>query len=598
MPASLRQQKAACMKEITVARSPRQPLRCLLVSPEFPKQSFWNWTSVCKLRGKKSMGPPLGLLTLAAILPQNWKFRLADLNTRKLADRDLRWADVVCVGGMGIQQEGCLEVVRLAHEHGKFVAVGGADPTSQPSVYRAADALVLGEAETNVPLWLAAWEQGAPRGTFQGGGAPDLGTSPVPRFDLARLDDYLCASIQFSRGCPFNCEFCAVTELFGHAPRTKTPEQVCRELEALRQLGYRGWVDFVDDNFIGHKRSATQMLTALLDWCKRRDYPFFFSTEVSLNLAEDPELMSLMAAVDFRYVFTGIETTEAGALQGAQKPVNTRRPIQERIRALNEHGLLVTAGFVLGFDGESDNAADAILSCVAENALPVAMVSLLSALPLTQLTRRLAEEGRLTDLAGNPVAPGELFEMRIDRGLGTVLDQALIGLNFTTERDRGTILKDQMRIVDTLYAPANFMARATAAVRRIAQVPKHQPSLSEAWVDLLGFIRLCLFMTRRPEVRRHFWRFMRESWQLGKDEFTMAGALATLYTHFLHMRTLFVESLDQRRSRELGLDSAGRGERRRDDAHLEPVRCRALPATSPDLHTEPAGEPAGTEREV
>jgi len=492
------------------------------------------------------MGLPLGLLTLAAILPQEWQFQLADLNTRRLKERDILRADVICVGGMTVQQDGILNVIRKARQCGKFVVVGGTDPTSQPTIYQDANALVLGEAETNVPIWLKAWEQGSPEGVFQGGGVPDLGTSPIPRYDLARLSDYLYASIQSSRGCPYHCEFCSVTELFGRVPRTKTPERVCQELDLLFNLGYRGWVDFVDDNFIGNKKNAMRLLPVLVAWCKRRNYPFFFSTEVSLNLAEEPELMVQMAAADFRYLFTGVESADEKVLLATQKPINTHRPIKQRIRRIQEHGLLVTAGFVLGFDNEAENSADSILACVKENALPVAMVSLLTAAPLAQLTRRLAAEGRLMDLAGNPIGVDQPFEMRTAECVDSILDQMSIGLNFATTRDRKAILRDQIRIIDTLYEPANFMARAAEAVARIPHVPKHKPGLSEGWTDLKGFVRLAIAMSLRPDVRRHFWRFLGQSWKLGPNSFALAGGLATIYLHFMEMRARLVDSLQRR----------------------------------------------------
>jgi radical SAM superfamily enzyme YgiQ (UPF0313 family) len=519
------------MRETTLPRSPRQPLRCLLVSPEFPGISFWNWKRICETRGEKAMGLPLGLLTLAAILPQNWKFRLVDQNTRKLTDRDIRWADLVCVSGMYVQQLGVFDVIRRAQRLGKFVVVGGPDPTTQPAVYQEADALVLGEAETNVPIWLDAWEQGSPQGTFRPGEAPDVTKSPIPRFDLVHLNDYFAVNVQYSRGCPHNCEFCTVIELYGRKPRTKTPEQICREMETLFQLGYHGWVDFVDDNFIGNKRNVKQMLPVLADWCKRRKYPFFFSTEASLNLGDDPGLMDLMVSAEFRYIFTGIETAEEELLQRAQKSVNTQRPLRERIESLYAHGLAVFAGFILGFDGESEKTADAILACVEENALPVAMVSLLVAVPTSQLSRRLVQEGRLTDAQGNTIGPDQPFTLQMDPSIGVIRDQALDGLNFKTERNRADILKDQIRIINALYDPEKFMSRAAEAVLRLRPASKHKPNFPEWWTDIKGFCRLIVWMHRRPETRKHFWRLLRRTFKLGKARFEMAGAMATIYLH-------------------------------------------------------------------
>ncbi len=274
---------------------------------------------------------------------------------------------------------------------GKFVVVGGPDATSQPTLYRAADALVLGEAETTVPLWLAACREGHPRGTFQALEKPDVTQSPLPRFDLLKIQDYLSVNVQFSRGCPFNCEFCDIIELYGRTPRTKTPAQFCRELEALFDLGYRGWVDVVDDNFVGNKSNVKQMLPVLKQWCQQHEYPFYFSTQASINLADDEPLMDAMTDVDFRSVFIGIETPDPKLLATTQKRMNALKPISDRIGRIYDHGMGVMAGFILGFDGESQGAGDMIIECIEENDIPIAMVSLLAALPNTQLSRRLAQ---------------------------------------------------------------------------------------------------------------------------------------------------------------------------------------------------------------
>src|SRR5436190_768205 len=347
---------------------------CLLVSPRFSEFSYWNYREVCELFGARYPAAPLGLATVAALLPQSWDVRLLDLNVREMDTTLLDWADLVMAGGMLPQQRNLLALIELCHARGKRIAIGGQDPTSQPEVYAAADYLVLDEGEITIPKFLAALETGATRGTYRSEEKPDVTQSPTPRFELLELDQYLHIGIQFSRGCPFNCEFCDIIELYGRKPRTKTAEQVLRELECLYRLGYKGHVDFVDDNFIGNKKSVMAFLPELLAWSRTRGFPFYFSTEASLNVADDPKLLRMMEAVDFRYLFVGIETPDKELLARTQKKQNTRNPIVEGVHRLNAHGMVVTAGFILGFDGEAAAAAPAIVECVEATGISMAIV--------------------------------------------------------------------------------------------------------------------------------------------------------------------------------------------------------------------------------
>ena len=323
---------------------------------------------------------------------------------------------------------------------------------------------------------------GNARGTFEAAEKPDVTQSPLPRFDLLKIDDYLSVNVQFSRGCPFNCEFCDVIELFGRKPRTKTPAQFCRELETLFDLGYRGWVDVVDDNFVGNKHNVRQLLPVLKEWCQQHKFPFYFSTQASINLADDEPLMDAMTDVDFRSVFIGIETPDPKLLATTQKHVNALKPIQDRIRKIHDHGLGITAGFILGFDGESEGAGDVIIQCIQENAIPVAMVSLLVALPNTQLSQRLAREGRLLDTATyEPLAPGMRHEVVLPSIKGELPDQAALGgLKFTTTRDRYQILEEHRRVWQTVYEPKQYFARVLRAARRIKAQPQAQAAASGA----------------------------------------------------------------------------------------------------------------------
>src|SRR5689334_21859982 len=268
------------------------PTRVLLVYPRFAAESFWAYKVSCEIVGAKYPTAPLGLITLAAMLPQDWEFRLVNRNTEDFADGDFDWADLVLTGGMLFQQADSLAIVDMAHEHGKVSMVGGPDVTSHPHVYAASDFRIYGEAESVIEDVIKSWNAGERSGVFE---APkfqaDVTKTPIPRFDLLKFEQYLYVGVQFSRGCPFTCEFCDIIELYGRVPRTKTTEQMLAELETLYQLGYRGHVDFVDDNLIGNKKAVKAFLPHLIKWLEERDYPFEFSTEASLNLSDDTELL-------------------------------------------------------------------------------------------------------------------------------------------------------------------------------------------------------------------------------------------------------------------------------------------------------------------
>ncbi len=527
---------------------PDHPVNLLLINPQFPSSAYWNWTEVCKSVQRKAMGIPLGLITFAATLPKSWNVRLVDLNSTPWDEAAWQEADIVGVGGMIIQQRGMFEIIQRGRRDGKFVIVGGADATSQPSLYHEADALVLGEAETTVPIWMDACAQGNPRGTFQAADKPDMHEAPIPRYDLLKLDDYLSVNVQFSRGCPFNCEFCDIIELYGRQPRTKTPEQFCLELESLYDLGYRGWIDVVDDNFVGNKRDVKAMLPVLKQWCSDHKYPFYFSTQASLNLADDPDLMTAMTAVDFRTVFIGIETPDPKLLATTQKRMNALKPMQDRIRTIHAHGLGITAGFILGFDGESAGAGDVIIQCIEDNAIPIAMVSLLAALPNTQLSRRLSAEGRLLDTATyEPFAPGEKHQLVLPTVKGELPDQvALGGLKYTTTRDRYEILREHENVWQTVYHPKSYCDRVLRCVKRMKIHRAHKPARQDQARLNRGFFSMVRQLARIPGVRWPLYRMLARAVLLGPGRFEYVAQMTVAYYQFQKIRQRIKEGLPDR----------------------------------------------------
>ena len=330
----------------------------LLVYPRFAKGAFWNFQAACELFGAKYPTAPLGLITAAAMLPSAWAIRLVDRNTEDLNDADLDWADLVMTGGMLPQLPDLVEIIDMCRARNKPIAIGGPGVTSVPYAFTKANFQILGEAEAVIDDFVAAWEAGVREGVFE---APkftiDVTKTPIPRFDLLKFDDYLYVGVQFSRGCPFTCEFCDIIELYGRVPRTKTTPQMLAELDRLYELGYRGHVDFVDDNLIGNKKAVKAFLPDLKKWLEEHDYPFEFTTEASINLADDPELLRLMNEANFVGVFVGIESPDPETLRQMKKKQNTRRSIPDSIHKIYAAGMFVTAGFIVGFDNEKGSIA-------------------------------------------------------------------------------------------------------------------------------------------------------------------------------------------------------------------------------------------------
>jgi len=472
----------------------------LMIYPKFNPRSFWSYDGACELLGAKYPAAPLGMITLAAMPPKSWDIHLVNRNTEELDPTDLDWADMVMTGGMLAQRPDCMRVIELAQNSGKPVIIGGPDVTSSPQACEIADILVLGEVENIIDEFIAACRRGERNGLFE---MPryqvDVTKTPIPRFDLLKKSHYIYPTVQFSRGCPFMCEFCDIIELYGRVPRTKTPEQMLAELDRLYELGWRGHLDFVDDNLIGNKKAVKAFLPHLIEWQKKHKYPFMLSTEASLNLADDLQLLNLMKEANFFAVFVGIESADEETLVHTQKKQNTRRSIPASVHRIYEAGMFVAAGFIVGFDTERSGVANSLIRCIEDSHIPIANVSLLYALAGTQLTRRLEREQRLRP------------DYEVDRR-GNAGDFALAGLNFESKRPRRDILSDFAAVLTTIYEPKTYFARARRMVLSLNRINLGVAiQLRDSWLELDKFIRIMWHISRhRPEMRGHVWRLLGE----------------------------------------------------------------------------------------
>nr|HPN85111.1 radical SAM protein [Victivallales bacterium] len=369
-------------------------MNVLLIYPEFP-DTFWSFKHALKFVMKKAALPPLGLLTVAAMLPSDWKKRLVDMNVSKLSEADLKWADYAFISGMIVQKNSARKAVELCKKAGLKIVAGGPLFMNEQESFPEVDHFVLNEAECTLPPFLKDLAEGTAKRTYSSSSFPDIATTPVPMWDLADMHKYVTMSLQYSRGCPFNCEFCNVTALFGHKCRVKSSAQVIAELDALYERGWRAGVFFVDDNFIGNKAILkNDLLPELIKWQKGKK-GITFLTEVSINLADDKELMEMMALAGFDAVFIGIETPDEASLTECNKGQNRNRNLIEDIKRMQRHGLQVQGGFIVGFDNDGENIFQRQIDFIQKSGITTAMVGILQALPGTRLHKRIEQEGRL-----------------------------------------------------------------------------------------------------------------------------------------------------------------------------------------------------------
>lgn len=487
------------------------PVRCLLVRPQFLENTFYNPREMFRLLGSASAAPPLGLLTVAAHLPKDWELKFVDGDLDPITDAHLDWADVLFVTAKGPQHPPAKALYERMKARGKKVVVGGAGPTLQPAQFKdAADVVVAGEAELVLAQLVADLYAGTAKPLYQASGNYDLKTAPIPRYDLAQLDRYLFVGMNFTRGCPFACEFCAQIEIFGRKPRAKTPEQMVAEHQRLWDLGFRGMIDLGYDNLIGDIPRTEAVLTAMRDWNREHGHPYCYTTEATMNLARLPKILELMRDNDFRYIFMGIESGDAEVLDQTKKGQNTSLPPEEVVRIVNSYGIAVNTGLILGFDAETDQAAEKMLKMVQQSGAFPTLVLPLHALPGTSLSRRLAQEGRLFQ-------DGVLSNPDADR-----TDTATSGLNFVTRRPRVKILGDLATVLEQLYLPHHHYARVDLTTRQLKTARKFRPSLGRLLRLSGSFLEIVWKIGLSGESGTYFWK------SFFKALFTNPGAVEVM----------------------------------------------------------------------
>jgi radical SAM superfamily enzyme YgiQ (UPF0313 family) len=368
----------------------------LLVYPKVPSNTYWSFKCALKFIRKKSAMPPLGLLTIAALFPDKYNLKLIDLNVAPLNESDIHWADAIFISAMIVQQDSMREVIRRCKRVGKIIVAGGPFPTSNHQDIAGVDHFLLGEVDLTLSDFLLDLEKGIAKPVYPKPCHPDISNLPVPRFDLLDMDAYGSMAIQYSRGCPFHCEFCDIWTIYGNKPRLKSADTLLEELDALYDLGWRGPVFLVDDNFIGNKkRVKSELLPALKIWQINHGYPYHFFTEASINMGEDEKLLTAMREAGFNQVFIGVETPDPKGLEETGKKQNLKTNMENSIRTIQRHGMEVMAGFIIGFDSDKEDIFDRQISFIQQNAIPKAMIGFLNALPGTRLYHRLKMEGRI-----------------------------------------------------------------------------------------------------------------------------------------------------------------------------------------------------------
>ncbi|PKL88023.1 MAG: B12-binding domain-containing radical SAM protein [Ignavibacteriae bacterium HGW-Ignavibacteriae-2] len=479
-------------------------MNILMVYPEYP-DSFWSFKHALKFVSKKASFPPLGLLTVASMLPSEWNVKLIDMNVKDLFAKDIIWADYVFISAMSVQSESVNRVIEQCEKLNAKIVCGGPLFTSSSEYYENVDHLILNEAEITVPQFLRDLQSGNPKHKYTSEDFPDITTTPLPLWDLVSMKNYTSMNLQYSRGCPYDCDFCDITVLYGRKTRTKTQEQVIAELEKLYLTGWRGPVFFVDDNFIGNKvKLKKEILPAIIQWTEKRKNPFYFNTEASINLADDEQLMQLMVKAGFEAVFVGIESTNEESLIECNKIQNKNRDLVESVKKIQAAGLEVQGGFIVGFDNDPPNIFDKLINFIQQSGIATAMVGLLNAPKGTKLHKRLVAEKRiLSDFTGNNTD---------------------FSINFISKMDSEMLMNGYIKLLNTIYSPKYFYERVMRFMKDYEPKKKKVFHLNPNYI--LALFKSIFKLGIIGEERIYYWKLF--LWTLFRKP--QLFSLAILYT--------------------------------------------------------------------
>ncbi len=486
-------------------------MKILLVYPQYP-DTFWSFRHALKFISKKAAFPPLGLLTIAAMLPEEWEKKLVDMNVTALTDKDIKWADYVFISAMAVQRDSVKGVISRCKKLKARLVAGGPLFTTGHEEFDGIDHFVLGEAEVTLPPFLEDLAKGCARHIYASDERPDIEKTPIPLWSLINMKKYSSMSIQYSRGCPFNCEFCDIIILNGHKVRTKSKDQVLAELDAIYNQGWRGGLFIVDDNFIGNKRKLKlEILPAITEWVDRRRQSFALFTEASINLADDEELMRLMVKAGFNRVFVGIETPNEDSLVECNKLPNKNRDLVASVKKIQNHGLEVMGGFIVGFDSDPLSIFKSQISFIQKSGIVTAMVGLLNAPPGTRLFQRLKKENRLLKSFSG--------------------DNTDCSLNFIPKMNYETLINGYRHILNTIYSPKQFYERVKIFQKEY-KPPKRKVMFQFKFHFVEAVIKSVWILGIREKGRRYFWKLLASSLLKYPRAFPLSMSLAVYGFHF------------------------------------------------------------------
>jgi radical SAM superfamily enzyme YgiQ (UPF0313 family) len=496
-------------------------LKILLVYPQYP-DTFWSFKHALKLVSKKASHPPLGLLTVAAMLPEEWEKKLVDMNVTSLKDKDIEWADYVFISAMVVQRDSAKETIARCHRLGTRVVAGGPLFTSEYEEFDEVDHLVLDEGECTLPPFLEDLKKGQARHIYTSSKRPDITRTPIPQWSLINMNKYSSMSIQYSRGCPYDCEFCNVVILNGHKPRTKTKEQMLAEIEAIYNQGWRESIFIVDDNFIGNKKKLkAEILPAIIQWSKKKKYPFAFFTEVSVNLADDEQLMRLMAEAGFDRVFVGIETPNEDSLIECNKFANKGRDLVASVKKIQSFGMEVQGGFIVGFDSDPVSIFRNQINFIQNSGVVTAMVGLLNAPRGTRLYQRLSRENRLLK--------------------DTTGDNTDCSINFIPKMNYETLIDGYKHILNTIYAPKQYYERITTFLKEYRPHKVHGMSKLRFY-HIAGLVRSMWVLGVMENGRTRYWRFFISTLLKRPKLFPLSISLSVYGLHFRRVARKFSQT--------------------------------------------------------